>query len=98
MPQYLHDELILKYVVATVGGRICRDAGGAFSVNGKVLGWALKADEHGNPLPIWQGCETLPAGSVAVFSSRMPDSYDSRYYGAVPAGDIKAVYRPLWVW
>jgi len=98
LPQYLHDELILKYVVATAGARICRDAQEAFSVAGRVLGRALKADEHGNPLPAWQGCQTLPAGSVAVFSSRIPDSYDSRYYGAVPARDIKAVYRPLWVW
>ena len=98
MPQYLHDELILKYVVATAGARICRDAAGAFSVDGRVLGRALKADEHGNPLPAWRGCRTLPPGSVAVFSSRIPDSYDSRYYGAVPARDIKAVYRPLWAW
>lgn len=98
MPQYLHDELILKYVVATAGARICRDAQGAFSVNGRVLGRALKADEHGNPLPAWQGCRTLPTGSIAVFSGRIPNSYDSRYYGAVPARDIKAVYRPLWVW
>jgi type IV secretory pathway protease TraF len=98
MPQYLHDELILKYVVATAGGRICRGPGGTFSVNGLVLGRASNADEHGNPLPTWQGCETLPVGSVAVFSSRIPNSYDSRYYGAVPARDIKAVYRPLWVW
>ena len=98
LPQYLHDELILKYVVATAGARICRDAAGAFSVDGRVLGRALKADKHGNPLPAWQGCRMLPAGSVAVFSSRIPNSYDSRYYGAVPARDIKAVYRPLWVW
>ena len=98
MPEYLHDELILKYVAATAGDRICRTAGGAFSVNGRVLGSAARADQHGNPLPTWQGCVTLPAGSVAVFSNRIPNSYDSRYYGAVPAGDIKAVYRPLWVW
>lgn len=98
LPQYLHGELILKYVVATAGGRICRDPAGAFSVNGRVLGRALKADEHGNLLPAWQGCRMLSAGSVAVFSNRIPDSYDSRYYGAVPARDIKAVYRPLWVW
>jgi len=98
MPQYLRDELILKYVVATAGGRICRDAEGAFSVDGRVLGRALTADEHGNPLPAWQGCRTLAVGSAAVFSSRIPDSYDSRYYGAVPARDIEAAYRPLWVW
>jgi conjugative transfer signal peptidase TraF len=97
MPEYAHQKLILKYVVATAGDRICR-AGEAFSVNGDVLGQAATADRQGRALPAWQGCQTLTAGEVAVFSNRIPNSFDSRYYGVIPAANIIGVYRPLWTW
>ena len=97
MPEYASKKLIQKYVVATAGDRICR-AGGAFSVNGTVLGQAALADREGNPLPAWQGCHVLTAGQVAVFSNRIPNSFDSRYYGAIPAANIIGVYRPVWTW
>ena len=97
MPEYASKKLIQKYVVATAGDQICR-AGVAFSVNGAVLSQAALADRQGSPLPTWQGCHTLTAGQVAVFSDRIPNSFDSRYYGAIPAANIIGVYRPLWTW
>jgi conjugative transfer signal peptidase TraF len=97
MPEYTHRKLILKYVVATSGDRICR-AGASFSVNGKLYGQAAPTDGLGAALPQWQGCRTLAVGEVAVFSNRIPNSFDSRYYGTVPAANIIGVYRPLWTW
>ncbi|MDE2344607.1 MAG: S26 family signal peptidase [Betaproteobacteria bacterium] len=97
MPEYASKKLIQKYVVAMAGDRICR-AGTAFSVNGAVLGQAALTDYQGHPLPTWTGCRTLGAGQVAVFSNRIPNSFDSRYYGAIPASNIIGVYRPLWTW
>lgn len=97
MPAYAHGKLILKYVVATAGDRICR-AGEAFTVNGRLYGLAATKDGVGVNLPQWQGCQILAPGEVAVFSNRIPNSFDSRYYGPIPAGNIVGVYRPLWTW
>ena len=97
MPAYLHRKLILKYVVAVAGDRICR-AGEAFTVDGRELGQASARDAQGAVLPVWQGCQTLGAGEVAVFSNRIPNSFDSRYYGAIPENNIIGVYRPIWTW
>jgi type IV secretory pathway protease TraF len=98
MPQYVSAKLILKYVVAVAGDQICRDAGGTFSVDGRPLGRAVPADNHGNRLPVWQGCQTITGNDVAVFSDHIPNSFDSRFYGVIPAQDIYGVYQPLWTW
>jgi type IV secretory pathway protease TraF len=98
MPAYVTAKLILKYVAAVAGDQICRTADGMFSVNGHNLGRAVSEDRLGNRLPVWQGCETLASGDVAVFSDHIPDSFDSRFYAAIPAADIIGVYRPLWTW
>lgn len=83
---------LLKPVVAVAGDTICRD-GLAFSVDGRVLGTALRFGPSGRPLPVWSGCRLLAAGEIAVFSDRIPDSDDSRYYGAIAAG-AAVPYRP----
>lgn len=98
MSEYVHHDLILKYVVAVAGDTICRTAANVFTVNGDALGVAAMRDERGVILPHWQGCRRLGPGEVAVFSNHIPNSFDSRYYGAVPAQDIRGVYRPLWTW
>ncbi|QNT71505.1 S26 family signal peptidase (plasmid) [Defluviicoccus vanus] len=46
-------------------------------------------------MPSWQGCRRLVEGELAVFADRLPDSLDSRFYGAVEAAQAR-VYRPLW--
>jgi conjugative transfer signal peptidase TraF len=97
MPAYLHHKLILKYVVAMAGDRICRE-GASFTVDGRELGKASSTDAQGAALPAWTGCSTLGPGEVAVFSNRIPNSFDSRYYGAIPASNIVGVYRPVWTW
>jgi type IV secretory pathway protease TraF len=33
-----------------------------------------------------------------VFSNRIPNSFDSRYYGPVHRRDILGVYAPIWIW
>lgn len=97
MPEYLHRQSIIKYVVATVGNTICRH-GRHFSVNGHQLGNAYLRDRNGVPLPRWTGCDTLTRHQLAVFSNRIPNSFDSRYYGAIPDRNVLGVYRPLLTW
>lgn len=96
LPRYLR-EPILKPVVATSGAKVCGGKEG-FYVNGERLGVPIAQDHAGKPVEPWTGCSTLTDGQVAVFSDRIPNSYDSRYYGPIPAGNIIATYRPLWTW
>lgn len=86
---------LLKPVVGLDGDVICGGEDGVFSLNGRALGRVPAARPDGRALPIWQGCRHLAQGELAVFSDRIPDSLDSRFYGPVAAADAH-VYRPLW--
>lgn len=89
------DVTFLKPVAAAAGDRVCRD-GPSVSVNGAIVAAARELDSDGRPLPTWSGCRTLATGEVLVLATRVPNSFDSRYYGPVPTSRILGVYRPLW--
>ena len=97
LKRYLTQPL-LKPVAAGAGARVCGSVEEGFSVDGKRLGVSQAHDSKGNAVTPWTGCHTLTANEFAVFSSRIPNSYDSRYYGPVSAENISGVYRPLWLW
>ena len=40
-------------------------------------------DRQGRALPRWQGCRRMTQDELFVFSARVPNSFDSRYYGPV---------------
>ena len=48
-------------------------------------------------LPVWRGCRALRRGEFFVFSNRIPNSFDSRYYGPVTQAQILGVFQPLMV-
>jgi conjugative transfer signal peptidase TraF len=57
----------------------------------------LAADRHGRPLPrLASGPYVVRPGAVWVVSSYSRFSFDSRYFGAVATGQIRASVRPLW--
>lgn len=85
---------ILKTIVAGEGAQACASA--RLSVDGRVLGPIAARDRAGRVLPHWRGCRRLAAGEYLVFSDRIPNSFDSRYYGPVRRGAILGVYAPLW--
>jgi len=85
---------ILKTIVAGEGAQAC--AGARLSVDGIVLGPIAARDRVGRALPHWRGCRRLAAGEYLVFSDRIPNSFDSRYYGPVRRGEILGVYAPVW--
>ena len=91
---YLHHIPILKSVGAGEGQSVCTD-GGKLAIDGKVVAPVQFHDTHGDRLPIWHGCRALTAGEVFVFSARIPNSFDSRYYGPIQTGQIIGVFRPL---
>lgn len=59
---------------------------------------ALSRDRAGRRLPqLAEGTYPVEHGEVWLVSTHSILSWDSRYYGAVPAADIIAVLRPLWI-
>ncbi len=93
---YLHRIPILKAVAAGENDRVCT-VGGVLAINGQRRGPVLDRDSHGDRLPAWHGCRVLTRGEVFVFSERVPNSFDSRYYGPVDRAAILGVFAPLLV-
>ena len=55
----------------------------------------LAQDPSGKLLPQWRGCRALLKGEFFVFSNRIPNSFDSRYYGPVKVDQIMGVFEPV---
>ena len=91
---YLHQVPIIKAVGAGEGAHVCT-SGGALEINGQRRAAILAVDSQGVSLPHWRDCRRLLRGEVFVFSDRVPNSFDSRYFGPVDQAKILGVYRPL---
>ena len=89
---YLHRRPLLKRVAAGPGDRVCT-RGDTLVINGLTRAPIQRWDREGRALPRWSGCRPLRADEVFVFSARVPNSFDSRYYGPVNRGAILGVYR-----
>jgi len=92
---YLLSGSILKEIVAGEGDQVC-SRNNRIDVDGRDEGNIAAADHNGAALPHWEGCLTLSAGEFFVLSHRIPNSFDSRYYGPVREADIVGIYVPLW--
>jgi len=57
----------------------------------------LPADRMGRPLPSWQQCRRLESGELFLLSVTNPASFDSRYFGPIPASAVLGVAHPLWL-
>lgn len=91
---YLHHRPLLKAVAAAAGDEVCTTSG-SLVINRMERAPIAVQDGQGRALPRWRGCRRLAAGEVFVFSARVPNSFDSRYYGPVAAGAVLGVYRLL---
>jgi conjugative transfer signal peptidase TraF len=86
---------LLKRVLALPGQTVCRDQL-AITVDKIEIGAAREHDRSGRPLPIWQGCHVIADGEVFLMNWRSADSFDGRYFGALPASAIIGTAEPLW--
>ena len=86
---------LLKRVLALPGQTVCRDQL-AVMVDKIEMGAAREYDRSGRPLPIWQGCHVIADGEVFLMNWRSADSFDGRYFGALPASAIIGTAEPLW--
>jgi len=78
--------LLIKRVAAVAGDQVCRQ-GAEVSINGEPAAKARDVDSQGMSLPSWQGCRTLDDGQVFLLGDTA-GSYDGRYFGVTPKGDI----------
>lgn len=93
---YLHRTPLLKGIVAGPGDQVCT-LGGQLVVNGRRLAAIADNDSEGRTLPHWTACRAMRDGELFAYSDRAPNSFDSRYFGPVPAASVIGVYRPLFV-
>lgn len=88
-----------RFVSAAVSGDTVTITTAGLLVNGELLrnSRSLTADRDGRPLPhLALGPVVVREEEVWVLSSYSPFSFDSRYFGPVPLGQIRASVRPLW--
>lgn len=86
---------MLKHVAARGGQRVCR-VGQKILIDGRLAGSALENDGRGRPLPVWHGCVKLAVGQVFLMNAGVPDSFDGRYFGTLPAATIAGRLTPIW--
>ena len=92
-----HGFLFMKPIIAGPGDRVCNSTDSLF-VNDRFFAGTARHDANGKALPIWQGCGPLGRGQYFTFSSHVPNSFDSRYFGPINAETILGVYRPFLRW
>lgn len=85
---------LLKRVGAVAPQHVCV-RGGVVRIDGAPVAVALRADRVQRPLPRWRQCRRLAEGELFLLSTAHPASFDSRYYGPVPAADAIGWARPV---
>jgi conjugative transfer signal peptidase TraF len=84
---------LLKRVVALEGDVVCL-ARGQYVVNGISISPIAAHDSLGRPLPTFDFCGRVTAGTAFV-ATPVASSLDSRYFGPVPLSAL-TVASPLW--
>jgi conjugative transfer signal peptidase TraF len=93
------DSPLLKPVVAKSGDVVVTSPSG-IAVNGTLLPNTAPRDRDskGLPLPHYAfGTYTVLPGFVWVASTYHPLSFDSRYFGPIPAGSVRERLKPILV-
>lgn len=89
------DVPLLKHVAALPGQRVCR-FGPRVTIDGVLLAYALARDSLGRALPIWQGCQRIAKGQLFLLNSSASDSFDGRYFGALPTRNVIGEATPIY--
>ncbi len=91
---------LIKQVAARGGDHISIGVSGV-KVNGVLLANSaqLPFDRGGRPLPRLELDDyMLGAGELLAMSTYNPRSFDGRYFGVVPCGNVIAVVAPILTW
>lgn len=93
-----HEPLVKP--VAAVAGDLVTVTPQGIAVDGRAVEHTapLVRDSAGRPLrPVPAGVYPVMPGQVWLLSGHDPRSFDSRYFGPVPAANVQGVARPVWV-
>jgi conjugative transfer signal peptidase TraF len=91
---YLHHVPLLKMIAAGPGDRVCT-LSGQVTINGQARAAIVASDRDGRVLPHWRACRALGPDEFFALSDRVPNSFDSRYFGPVPVRSVIGVFQPL---
>ena len=93
---YPSTALLLKRVSQIGEGTACARPGAL-----QVEDWTIPRRSHdrrGAPIPTWSECRRLASDELIVLG-QSADSFDSRYFGPIRAGQVVGVYERLpWPW
>ena len=89
------DVPLLKHVAALPGQRVCR-FGPRVTVDGVHLADALGHDSLSRALPVWNGCRRIAKGQLFLMNSSVRDSFDGRYFGALPTRNVIGEAMPIY--
>lgn len=90
---------ICKWVLGLPGDRIVKDGRSLHICHGNkctFAGVVLKTDSEGRPAYAAKLPAVIPDGEYYFGSTRVPNSYDSRYLGLIDAVTVTRVIHPLW--
>ncbi|AMX99038.1 S26 family signal peptidase [Mesorhizobium ciceri] len=90
-----HRVPLVKHIAALPHERVCA-FNEAIIIGGKIVARRLATDTQGRPLPWWSGCRALACDEFFVLNGEAPRSFDSRYFGPVPAANVIGRLVPLW--
>lgn len=80
---------MLKPIAAVAGDLVCIKHRHLY-INNKRISRVFHEDTHGRPLPHLQICKRLAAGAFLLISTKIPNSFDSRYFGPVKRSELIA--------
>jgi conjugative transfer signal peptidase TraF len=92
-------EPLLKTAAAVAGDVVTVTPSGVV-VNGVPIEDTAPLDRDGAARPLRSfpaGLFPVPPGQVWLLSSHQSRGFDSRYFGPVPAANVRGVARPIWV-
>jgi conjugative transfer signal peptidase TraF len=90
---------LLKSVIANSGDTVECSVNG-IRVNGRLLPNTAphNVDSAGRRLAAWPpGIYPVAPGTLWVASTYHPNSFDSRYFGPISAGQVRHYLKPLWM-
>jgi conjugative transfer signal peptidase TraF len=86
---------LLKELLGMPGDRVCISRE-ALRINERYIGPVFERDSHGMVLPQHPGCFVIPEGHFLPASQHLANSFDGRYFGAIPMRDLTGEARPVW--
>ncbi len=88
---------MLKHVAALPGQLVCRRKL-RVNIDGRLVASARLTDSRARQLPAWRGCHRLAEDEVFLLNATVSDSFDGRYFGALPRSTVIGRAVPMWTW